>query len=83
MLAESAICGSIRLFIGTSNLTRWEIFSYIGSLVAAVFGFASSMCAVFGLVTKNEATLGFGHCAVGFVMWGLGCVFRDWCYYFS
>jgi hypothetical protein len=83
MLAESAICGTIRLFIGTANLTRWDAISYVGSLAAAAFGFASSMSAVFGLITRNEAALGFGHCAVGFVMWVLGCIFRDWCYYFN
>lgn len=67
--AEAAVC-LFRFGIGVMN--AWDIICSVGSVVVAALGLASSACAVAGL------TGGYAHFSVGWVMWAVGTVFREW-----
>jgi hypothetical protein len=73
---EAIVCFLFRvIFIG--EMSKWDKICGVGSIVVAVLGMASSACAVGG------QTGGYAHFSVGWVMWAVGTVFREWSFWFT
>jgi hypothetical protein len=67
---EALCCGLIRLIIGSMSVYDWVCL--IMGLIVGVMGMASSACSVGG---QRD---GFAHFAVGWVMWAVGTLCREW-----
>jgi hypothetical protein len=78
-LAEVVFCASVGITINIPpHLTRRGVFAFALNNITALFGLASSVCAIVGLATGDPSTQNYGHAAIGFICWGLGSIFREW-----